>query len=71
VGADGKRIRKVTKWASVFKATIASLPTGIGLPLSKVQRNAWAGMQWLWVNKGTLVVEESDEEVLIEPMFAD
>ena len=70
-----ERIRKVTKRASVFKATIASLPD-----------RHWAAIvegakEYLGRNtvvegrqKDPMVVEESDDdedEVLIDPMFAD
>ena len=70
-----QRIRKVMKWASVFKATIASLPD-----------RHWAAIvegakEYLGRNtvvegrqQDGMVVEESDDdedEVLIDPMFAD
>jgi len=72
---DGKRIRKVTKWASVFKATIASLPDRHWAAIVEgakeyLGRNAVVeGRQ-----KDTVVVEvldDDDDEVLIDPMFAN
>ena len=75
VGADGKQIQKVTKQASVFKATIASLPDRHWATIIKgakeyLGRNTVVeGRQ-----KDVMVVEESDndeDEVLIDPMFAD
>ena len=71
---DGKQIRKVTKWASVFKATIASLPDRHWAAIVEgvkeyLGRNAVVeGRQ-----KDTAVVEvlDDDDEVLIDPMFAN
>ena len=75
VGADGKQIQKVTKQASVFKASIASL----------LDRH-WAAIvegvkEYLGRNtvvegrqKDGMVIEESDDdkdEVIIDPMFAN
>ena len=75
VGADGKQIRKVTKQASIFKATIASLPDRHWAAIIEgakeyLGRNTVVEGQ----QKDGMVVEELDndeDEVLIDPIFAD
>jgi len=72
---DGKQIWKVTRQASIFKATIASLPDRHWAAIVEgakeyLRRNAVVeGRQ-----KDTVVVEVLDDdenEVLIDPMFAN
>jgi len=76
VGADGKRIRKVTKRTSVFKPTIASLPDRHWVAIVEgakeyLGRNTVVEGQ----QKDAVVVEESDadeDEVLkVDAMIAD